>query len=74
MDISNIVQYIKIYAFGNYTTQTTKKEIKKILLNTLKCTLNLFDMANKIQFEHLLKYKKEQRKLNKTIKNKLNKK
>jgi hypothetical protein len=31
-------------------------------------------MANKIQFEHLLKYKKEQRKLNKTNKNKLNKK
>ena len=48
--------------FGNYTIQTTKEEIKKILLTTLKCTLNLFNMANKIQFEHLLKYKKEQRK------------
>lgn len=46
----------------NYTIQTTKEEIKRILLTTLKCTLNLFNMANKIQFEHLLRYKKEQRK------------
>jgi len=30
-------------------------------------------MANKIQFEHLLKHKKEQRKLKKINKNKLNK-